>query len=89
MAKLIMTEEERRSQTFLEWDDASLGVLTKRMAQIMGDDHGRDASAVTGAAVFLIANAVDNGAAVFEVGIEGAVDGDRQLGNWKITIEKQ
>jgi len=87
MAKLILTEEERRSPTFLEWDDVSLGRAAKAIASICDDDHGKHALKATGAAVFLVSEAIRSGATELTVNLEGATDGKRDLGNWKITIE--
>lgn len=87
MAKLILTEEERRSPTFLEWDDVALGRAVKAVASICNDDHGKHALKATGAGVFLVAEAVRSGATELTLSLKGANDGSRDLGDWKITIE--
>ncbi len=87
MAELILTEEEKRSATFLEWDDVSLGRAVKAVAEICNDDHGKHALKATGAAVFLVSEAVRSGATELIVNLEGATDGSCDLGNWKITIQ--
>jgi hypothetical protein len=87
MAELILTDEEKRSPTFLEWDDVSLGRAVKAVAAICDDDHGKHALKATGAGVFLISEAVRSGASELAINLEGATDGERDLGNWKITIE--
>jgi len=87
--KLILTDEEKHSLTFLEWDEISLGKAVKQIAYICNDQHGKDALKATGAAVFLISEAIRSGATEFIVDLKGATDGKRDLGNWKITIEKQ
>lgn len=87
MAELILNDEERRSPTFLEWDDVSLGRAVKAVAAICNDDHGKNALKATGAAVFLISEAIRSGATELHVNLEGATDGRSDLGNWKVTIE--
>lgn len=88
MAELILTEAERFSLNFLEWDDAALGKAVKQVAIICNDTEGKHALKVTGAGVFLISEAVRNGAAELTLNIQGAVNGHQELGDWKITIEK-
>lgn len=87
MAELILTEKEKRSETFLEWDEVSLGRAVKAVAEICSDEHGKHALKATGAAVFLVAEAIRSGATELNVNLEGATDGNRDLGNWKITIQ--
>ena len=87
MAKLILTNEEKQSETFLEWDDASLGRAVKAVAEICNDDHGKHALKATGAGVFLVSEAIRSGATELTISLEGATDGSRDLGNWKITIQ--
>ena len=87
MAKLVLTDEEKHSLTFLEWDDVSLGQAVKAVAEICNDDHGKHALKATGAAVFLISEAIRSGATELTVNLEGATDGKTELGNWKITIQ--
>jgi hypothetical protein len=88
MAKLILTEKEKQSP-FLEWDDVALGRAVKAVASVCGDDNGRHAIKATGAAVFLIAEAVRSGATDLEINLIGASDGAQSLGNWRISIEQQ
>lgn len=40
MAELTLTEEERRSPTFLEWDNESLGLAVRKIAVMLNDGHG-------------------------------------------------
>jgi hypothetical protein len=62
--------------------------LPEAVAAICDDDHGKHALKATGAAVFLISEAVRNGATDLTVDLVGATDGKSELGNWKITIKK-
>lgn len=88
MSKLVLTEEERKSATFLEWDDEALGKAVKAIALICNDDYGKDALKVTGAAVFLVAEAVRNKANLMTLDVKGASEGEQQFGDWKIVVER-
>jgi hypothetical protein len=88
MAELIMTDEEKHSKKFLEWDDASLGRAVKMVALICDDDNGKDAIKATGAAVFLISEAIRSGATELTIDLKGASNSEKNLGDWKITMEK-
>lgn len=88
MAKLTITEEERRTLTFLEWDDAALGKAVKSMACIIADtDGGRESLPVVAAGVFLISRAIDSGADKLVLEIGGATN-PKPLGDWEITIKQ-
>lgn len=88
MAKLTITEEERRTLTFLEWDDAALGKAVKSMACIIADkDGGRESLPVVAAGVFLISQAIDSGADKLVLEIGGATN-PKPLGDWEITIKQ-
>lgn len=88
MAELIITEEERRTLTFLEWDDAALGKAVKKIAIMIADkDGGRDTLPVTAAGVFLISRAVALNTDGLTLVIEGATNPE-PLGDWKIVITR-
>lgn len=88
MAELNMTEEERRTP-FIEWDNESLGKAVKRMALIFAEDRqGERSLTVTGAAVFLISEAVRNNSIEMIIELENAQEGEKNLGNWKIKFER-
>lgn len=87
MAELIMTEEERTT-AFLKWDNAALGKAVKCVADIFNDDKGDNSLKATGAAIFLIQEALRAHTTELTVNLTEAYDGEANLGNWKITIEK-
>lgn len=88
MAELTITEEERRTLTFLEWDDAALGKAVKSMACIIADtDGGRKTLPVVAAGVFLISRAIDSGADMLVLKLEGAC-GEEPLGDWEIALKQ-
>lgn len=54
MAELVLTEEEKAAATYLEWDNAALGQMAKKMAKIIHDNYGDESAIATGAALLLI-----------------------------------
>lgn len=88
MAELIITEEERSTLTFLEWDDAALGKAVKSMACIIADkDGGRETMPVVAAGVLIISRAIEAGADTLVLKLEGASNPE-PLGDWEITIKQ-
>lgn len=88
MAKIEITEEERRAASYLDWSDESIGMACKGVAEILRDGSGKLAMKATGAAVFLIAVASDCDSSSMTLEVEGASCGEKQFGDWKITVER-
>ena len=88
MAELVITDAERKAATYLEWSDEAIGRACKKIAEILRDDSGELAIKATAAAVFLIAvaDAVKSEQTVLTC--NGASQGEKQFGNWRITVEK-
>lgn len=86
MAELIITEEEKHSKIFLDWDDSSLGKATKKIACILGDKDGKHGINYTAACVFLISESIKANSYNTVINLEGCFDGEEQLGDWKITL---
>lgn len=87
MAELVLTDEEKKTATYLEWDDAALGRACKKIALLFNDDNGKRAMKHTGAAVFLISEAVASNATTTTIELEGATDPE-PLGDWRVTLER-
>lgn len=88
MAKLTITEEERRTLTFLEWDDAALGKAVKSLACVIADkDGGRETLPAVAAGVLLVSRAIDAGADKLVLELGGATN-PKPLGDWEITIKQ-
>lgn len=87
MAELILTDHEKQTATYLEWDDAALGRACKKIALLFNDDDGKRAMKHTEAAVFLISEAVASNATETTIELEDATDPE-PLGNWRITLER-
>lgn len=88
MAELVMTDEERFSKPFLQWDSESLGNAVKRAALIIEDEKGDDTVTLTAGAVLIIDKLSSGGCAEGTITLEGASIGQKCLGDWKITLER-
>lgn len=86
MEELIITENEKKAGTYLEWDDAALGKACKKIALILGDNRGERCMEVTAACAFLISRSIDAGSQETTIKLEGLHIGDRQLGEWHISM---
>lgn len=85
-----MTNQEKSTKNppHQDMDDAVLGRLVKRLAAIHEEPVSAGSLKSTSAAIFLISEALRTGAAEMEVKLTGASYFDKDLGDWKITIEK-
>lgn len=87
MAELVITDEERKAATYLDWSDEAIGKACKKVALILQDNSGEKAMRYTGAAVFIIAAAIEAGSEETTIELENATNPE-PLGSWKITLEK-
>lgn len=88
MADLVMTDEERFSKPFLQWDSESLGNAVKKAALIFEDENGDDTVTLTAGAVLIIDKITSDGRTEGTITLEGASIGEKCLGDWKITLER-
>lgn len=88
MAKLILTDEEKKSASFLDWDDDALGKAVKNIALIFNDDRGEDTLKHLGAVSFMIARCIDLNAEQGKVKVEGLTQDGEPLGDWEIEVRK-
>lgn len=88
MAELILTEEEKNTATYLEWDDAALGRGVKKIALKIEDIKGEDAISWCAGAMALIARAIDTNSTCSVMTVEGLFSGDEQLGDWEVTVRR-
>lgn len=86
MAELIITDSERESATYLEWDDAALGKACKKIALILSDTRGEASMEITAACAFLVSRSIDAGSAETTIRLEGMRIADKQLGTWTISL---
>ena len=87
MADLITTKAEREMNSFLDWDDASLGQYVKKIA-VNAKHCELETLRCSAGAVLLVTVAMDNKAKKITQTVEGITDGDVPIGDWKITVEK-
>lgn len=88
MAKLTLTEEEKKALTFLEWDSESIGEGVKKLALIFQDKNGASTMNFTSAAIAIIYECIKADSELTTIELTKAFRGDCELGNWKVTLEK-
>lgn len=88
MAELITTPEEKAAGSYLEWEDEALGKLVKMIGLILMDDKGKDSAWITMAAHLLVDFSTQTNSTETTVNVSGCTKNGKEIGNWKITIEK-
>lgn len=88
MAELILTEAEKESGTYLDWDDNALGKLVRHLSGLMHDEYGRGAAWTSMAAHVLIDFARQANATHSTFELNGATVRGRPIGNWRVEIRK-
>ena len=88
MAKLILTETEKKAANYLEWSDDALGKAVKKLALGIADHKGGDAAAYTACATMLACMAADKNASTATMELLGVTDGEKNVGDWKIVISR-
>lgn len=87
MADLILTEEEKNTASYLDWDDVSLGKAVKMLALKIRDERGDESLSMTACATML-ACSVPEDAAGLNFRLDNVTSGDKSLGNWNVAITK-
>lgn len=88
MAKLILSEKEKKSANYLEWSDEALGKAVKKLALDIRDRRGEDSLAQTACATLLACAAAVRGEQTTVMTLEGVTDGEIENGNWQIVISR-
>lgn len=90
MARLIITEEEKRAATFLEWDDAAVGKAVKALAASILDTRGDVSMEWYASACALISLAAKCDSAVSTFTLKKVVFGDSKepIGDWQIQVKR-
>jgi len=87
MAELTLTDEERESASYLDWDDESLGKLLRRgLAMCRSVQEERNAVLGHSAALYLIAHCVEAGAAYGKWDEQGVTQSGKPIGSWLVTV---
>ncbi len=83
MAELILTENEKKASTYLEWSDEAIGKTVKCLALKIQDMHG-DRAAMLSAAAFLLASiAEEMNSDNLEYDLESMT-----VGKWKVAVRR-
>jgi hypothetical protein len=91
MAELILTDEEKASNSYLDWDDAALGKLTKKVALTIRDGRADDKLPIiaNAAAMMLVGMAHDSNAETFTLTLGGCTHHGEPVGDWKVTVKRK
>lgn len=87
MAELILTEEEKKAKTYLEWDDEALGRMVKKAAKLISDYRGEDSITMVSAATLLVSSAHKVNSSDSTWTLEG-VTVPEDIGDWEITVRR-
>lgn len=94
MAKLILTEEEKAALSWLDMDDDALGKLCRKaclvIPQYRDEENPDDRKPVWAASAGMLLCGVcdDAGATSATFDFEGLTHGNKERGNWRVTVEK-
>lgn len=87
--ELILTDAEKKSATWLELDNESIGKLVKASAlKIREHDTQYDILACYSASIILCSMAADANADTFSTEIDNLTIRGESFGKWQITIKK-
>ena len=95
MAKLITTEEERAAASYLDWDDESVGRMSKYLAlkfmemdQVKADETGSLALGLHSACMVIVNSFDDSGFHRLELTVTGYTHHGQPRPDYKITITR-
>lgn len=88
MAELFVTDKEKEDKTYLEWPDETIGKAVKALAVKIDDCQGDRAIRYSAPALILASLVSDSNTERMTFELEGLREGDKDLGNWLITIER-
>ena len=89
MAELILTDEEKEVESFLDWSNESLGKMVRTVAQkIKNGEISTKPVNVTAAMYVIIMTATYINADSVEQTIENVSYKDYEMGDWKVTVER-
>ena len=87
--ELILTEAEKKANTWLELDDESVGKVVKSVALKLAQYSEETAKiALFSAAILIIGKVNDTNAETFTQTIEGLTAKGQSIGNWNLTVKK-
>ena len=86
MAELILTEEEKASDTYLDWDDAALGKLVRKTALMLRDTYGQEATFGMTGAHLLVGMAMSANSTETTIELNGLNVKGEDKGDWRIEV---
>jgi len=88
MAELILTEQEKKGASYLDWSNDSLGKLVKMIGVLMNDEHGKESAWISMAAHLLVDLSRRTNSTDTTVTVSGCTKDDKPIGDWTINIKK-
>lgn len=88
MAELIITDAEREANSYLDWDDASIGRAVKKLAVKIADMKGEDSISTYAGIMLLLSKAVDSDAGSMTVTVNGLACKGVPLGDWEVVSRR-
>ncbi len=88
MAELVLTEEEKKMKTYLEWSNETLGKLVKTIGLLIKDDYGKDSAWMTMAAHLLVDLSRKTNSTDTTIKVEGCTNEGLAIGDWEINIKR-
>lgn len=88
MAELILTEEEEEKNSYLNWDDETLGKFVKKRAIELEDYYGENVTKRQAAVVVLLSDIIKTETNMAVMEVEDVTRKGESLGQWRITFEK-
>jgi len=89
MERIYWTDEETRTETYLEWDNANLGKAVKKLAKSISDHHGDDSTTLTACGSLMAAMVGARGAITAKISLDRVTKDGSELGDWEIVIRRK
>ena len=88
MAELILTDEEKETASYLEWDNESIGKGCKKLALIIENYEGDTAMKIQASALVLagLAHSTDN--SEMSITLDGITALGEEIGTWIVTAKR-
>lgn len=88
MAKLVLTEEEKKAENYLQWDNETLGKLVKHIASTIKDARTDDVVSGVSDGMLLINMAIASNADEANIEMKGVTVSGEHKGDWMISVKR-